>query len=171
MKIAYLRDHADRVEEFAVKFGRWLRLSKTELNLLSLAGILHDLGYITVPESVLNKREPFTPQEWEVIKQHPVAASSMLAEVPALRDIIPLVRHHHEWVDGSGYPDGLKGEAIPLLARILSIADAYSAMTSDRPQRKAMKPYEARRLILAGAGKQFDAQIAAKFVGMLEEAE
>ena len=117
---------------------------------------------------MLNKREAFTPQEWALIKQHPVTASEILKEVPALRDAIPLVRHHHEWVDGSGYPDGLKGEAIPYLARILSVVDAYCAMTSDRPQRRAMKPYEARALIAAGAGKQFDAAIVAEFMRMLE---
>ena len=84
---------------------------------------------------------------------------------------MPLIRHHHEWVDGNGYPDGLKGEAIPYLARILSVVDAYSAMTSDRPQRRAMKPYEARALIAAGAGKQFDAHIVAEFIRMLEGAQ
>jgi diguanylate cyclase (GGDEF)-like protein len=168
VKTTYLRDHADRVEEFAMKLGIRLHLAKAELKLLSLASILHDLGYISVPESILNKREPFTPQEWELIKQHPVTVSEILQEVPALRDAMPLIRHHHEWVDGSGYPDGLRGEAIPYLARILSVVDAYSAMTSDRPQRRAMKPYEASALIAAGAGKQFDAQIVAEFIRMLE---
>lgn len=171
VKTAYLRDHADRVEELAMKLGGRLNLGKTELKLLSLASILHDLGYLNVPESILNKREPFTPQEWALIKQHPVTVSEILQEVPALRDAMPLIRHHHEWVDGSGYPDGLKGEAIPYLARILSVVDAYSAMTSDRPQRRAMKPYEARALIAAGAGKQFDAPIVAEFIRMLEGAQ
>ncbi|MBT9612330.1 MAG: diguanylate cyclase [Burkholderiales bacterium] len=171
VKTAYLRDHADRVEAFAMKLGRRLHLAKAELKLLRHASILHDLGYLSVPVSIVNKREPFTPQEWDIIKQHPVAASEMLKEVPALQDAMPLIRHHHEWVDGNGYPDGLKGEAIPYLARILSVVDAYSAMTSDRPQRRAMKPYEARALIAAGAGKQFDAHIVAEFIRMLEGAQ
>ena len=167
IKTAYLRDHSDKVEEFALKLGRRLRLSKTELKLLSLAGILHDVGYLSVPENILNKCEPFTQQEWNIIRQHPIAACSILMEVPALRDVMPLIRHHHEWVDGSGYPDGLKGEAIPYLARILSVADAYSAMTSDRPQRRAMKPDESSALIVAGAGKQFDARVVAEFISLL----
>lgn len=170
-KTIYMRDHADQVEAFSLKLGKRLHRSKADLKLLSLAGILHDVGYISIPESILNKRESFTPQEWDLIKRHPVTASEMLKEVPALRDAMPLIRHHHERVDGSGYPDGLKGEAIPYLARILSVADAYSAMTSDRPQRRAMKPYKARALIAAGAGTQFDAHIAAEFIRMLEGAQ
>ena len=170
VKTAHLRDHADKVEEFSLRLGRRLRLSDAELKLLSLASILHDVGYAAVPESILNKREHFTPQEWDVIKQHPVTASDILLQVPAMRDMLPLVRHHHEWFNGSGYPDGLKGEAIPYLARLLTVVDAYSAMTSDRPQRKAMKPDEAKALLIAGAGKQFDAQVVAEFISMLDDA-
>jgi len=168
VKTTYQRDHADRVEELAMKLGSRLHLAKGELKLLSLASILHDLGYLSIPENTLNKREPFTPYEWELIKQHSVTASEILKEIPALRDALPLIRHHHEWADGSGYPDGLKGEAIPYLARILSVADAYSAMTSDRPQRRAMNPSEAIALIAAGSGKQFDAHIVAEFIRMMK---
>lgn len=168
IKTAYLRDHADKVEEYALKLGRRLHLSNTDLGLLSLAGILHDVGYISVPENMLKKHDPFTRQEWDIIKRHPISACGILNEVPALRGLLPIVRHHHEWFDGNGYPDGIKGEAIPLLARILSVADVYSALISDRPQRSAMPPDEAKALILAGAGKQFDAYIAAEFVSMLE---
>lgn len=171
IKTAYLRDHADQVEKLAMKLGKWLKLPTSDMKMLSLACILHDLGYINVPENILNKSEPFTDKDWEIIKQHPVTANNILLKVPALQNIIPLVRHHHEWVDGSGYPDRLKGDDIPYLARILAIIDAYSAMISDRPQRKALKLSKARAAILAGSGKQFDAHIAAEFIAMLKEDE
>ena len=100
--------------------------------------------------------------------EHPVTATEILKEVPALHDALPLIRHHHEWFDGNGYPEGLKDEAITYLAHILSIVDAYSAMASDRPQRRAMKPFEAHALINAGSGKQFDPRIVAEFICMME---
>ena len=171
IKTFYLRDHADQVEKLAMKLGTRLKLSKADMKLLSLASILHDLGYISVPEKILNKRKTFTAIENEVIKQHPVTAIEILMKVPALKNIIPLVRHHHEWVDGSGYPDGLKGDNIPYLARILSVVDAYSALTSDRPQRIKLKPFAAKAALLEGAGKQFDAHIVAEFIAMMKASE
>ncbi len=169
MKTAHLRDHADLVEHFALRLGKKLELPAADLHTLGLAAVLHGVGYALIPESVLNKREAFTADEWEAIQQHPVTGAALLEQVPALRDAALVVRFHHERQDGDGYPDKLRGEAIPYLARILSVADAYCAMTSDRPQRRAMKPREARAILRANAGSQFDANVVTAFVEMLDE--
>lgn len=169
MKTTHLRDHADLVEHFALRLGKKLELPAADLHTLGLAAVLHDIGFISIPENVLNKREAFTPDEWEAIQQHPMTGAALLEQVPALRDAALVVRFHHEQHDGGGYPDKLRGEAIPYLARILSVADAYCAMTSDRPQRRAMKPREAKAILCANAGSQFDANVVTVFVEMLDE--
>ncbi len=169
MKTIHLRDHADLVERFALRLGKKLKLPAADLHTLGLAAVLHGVGYASIPESVLNQREAFTVDEWKAIQQHPVTGAALLEQVPALRDAAWVVRCHHERHDGGGYPDKLRGEAIPYLARILSVADAYCAMTSDRPQRRAMKPREARAILCANAGSQFDANVVTVFVEMLDE--
>jgi len=170
MKTPYLRDHADLVEQFTLRLGKKLELSTADMHTLGLAAVLHDIGYLSIPESVLNKREAFTTDEWGIIQQHPASGAALIEQVPALRDAASLIRFHHEHQDGGGYPDKLRGEAIPYLARILSVVDAYCAMISDRPQRRAMKPHEARAILLANAGSQFDANVVRVFVEMLDEA-
>ena len=171
MKTTYLRDHVDVVERFALQLGKKLNLPAADMLTLELAAVLHDIGYVSISGSVLNKREAFTADESEMIKQHPVTGAALLEQVPALHDAAPVVRSHHEWYDGSGYPDKLRGEAIPYLARILSVADVYCAMISDRPQRRAMKAHEARAIMLANAGSQFDANVVMAFVEMLDEGQ
>ena len=169
MKTPYLRDHADLVERFALRLGKKLELSTADMHTLGLAAVLHDIGYLSIPESMLNKREAFTLDEWESIRQHPVSGAALLEQVPALREAASLVHFHHEHYDGGGYPDKLRGEAIPYLARSLSVVDAYCAMISDRPQRKAMQPHKARATLLANTGSQFDAKVVSAFVEMLDE--
>lgn len=170
-KVPFFRDHVKKVEEYSIQFGKKLKLSKKDQETLKLAAILQDLGYLTISETMLSKRETFAPDEWAQIKQHPVTGANLIEQVPALAPVLPAVRHHHEWYDGNGYPDGLKGDAIPYLARVLAIADSYASLVSDRPYRRAFKPYEARALITAGSGKQFDPELAAQFVAMLEQAD
>ena len=167
--IGHFRDHADKVQKLVAKLAGKLDLSKKDRETLHLAATLHDIGQIAIPASIVNKREEFTPQEWVRIKQHPVTGAELIAQAPALSHILPAVRHHHEHFDGSGYPDGLRGEQIPYLARVLGVVDAYTSLTSDRPYRRALKPYEARALIAAGSGKQFDPELAAQFVAVLDE--
>ncbi|OGW61957.1 MAG: hypothetical protein A2V83_05550 [Nitrospirae bacterium RBG_16_64_22] len=160
IKTSFSRDHAEKVERIAVRLGGALGLSADEIAALRLAGLLHDIGIVTISDAVLNKAAPLSSEEWEAVRRHPVTGAALLEGVRMLRQIVPIVRYHHERWDGKGYPDGLKGEEIPRLARILAVADAYSAMTSDRPQRKAWTAEEAREKIIEGSGAQFDPEIA-----------
>jgi HD-GYP domain-containing protein (c-di-GMP phosphodiesterase class II) len=118
--------------------------------------VLHDIGKVRVPESILHKPGPLTDEEWEVMKTHPEVGEHILRPIQSLNAILPIVRHHHERWDGGGYPDKLAGRAIPLGARIVSVCDAYRAMTEDRPYRKALTTAEARKELHEGAGTQFD---------------
>jgi diguanylate cyclase (GGDEF)-like protein len=168
-RIVHFRDHVNKVQKLAARLARKLGLSKKDRETLNLAATLHDIGQIAIPASIVNKREEFTPEEWEQIRQHPVTGARLIEQAPALSHILPAVRHHHENFDGSGYPDGLRGEQIPYLARVIGIVDAYASLTSDRPYRRALKPYEASALIAAGSGKQFDPELAQQFAAMLTE--
>jgi putative two-component system response regulator len=110
---------------------------------LRRAGIVHDVGKVMVPENILLKQGGLTDQEWKVMKQHPIVGERICRPLKAFRLVLPIIRHHHEKLDGSGYPDGLKGEEIPLTARILQTVDIYDALTTDRPYRKPLPPEEA----------------------------
>ncbi len=167
--IPFRHDHVNTVIDTALALGKKLDLPAPDLLTLELAAVLHDIGYISIPESVLNKREPLTADETAMIRRHPLTSAALLEQVRALHDAVPVVRSHHEWYDGNGYPDQLQGEAIPYLARILSIADAYCAMLSDRPHRPAMTQAAAQATLLANASSQFDANIVGVFVEMLDE--
>ncbi|MBI4729083.1 MAG: HD-GYP domain-containing protein [Acidobacteria bacterium] len=129
---------------------------------------LHDIGKVGVPSDVIHKTGPLTESEWREIRAHSVIGERLLAGIPGLRSAAPLVRAHHERWDGSGYPDGLSGEEIPLAARLFSVVDAFDAMTSDRPHRRALSVDEAKREMLAGAGSQFDPSVVGAFLGILE---
>jgi HD-GYP domain-containing protein (c-di-GMP phosphodiesterase class II) len=121
-----------------------------------MAGILHDVGKVVVPDKILRKEGPLTEDEFEQIKPFPAAGAELVGRIEGMDPIIPWIRHSHERIDGNGYPDGLKGEAIPLGARILHVADAYDSMTSKRTYRQAMSLQEALTELRAGAGTQFD---------------
>lgn len=164
VKTAFARDHAEKVEKYAVLLGKALGFSKEEIQTLHYAGLLHDVGIVVIPDAVLNKTGALTPEEWAMVREHPVTGARLVGQVPSLQGVVSPVRHHHERYDGSGYPDGLKGEAIPFLARVLAVADAYSAMTSDRPHRKALTPEDVTRQIAQGAGTLFDPAIVKVFV-------
>ncbi len=165
-KAAFLRDHGRCVQEIALRLGRALRLRKAELEMLGRAALLHDLGTATIPDAVLRKEALLTEEEWRRVRQHPVRAGKWLARVPALRRLVPVVRHHHERYDGEGYPDGLRGAAIPRLARVLAVADAWCAIRAERPQRRALSVDEARAVIAAGAGRQFDPAVVEVFLAL-----
>ncbi|MBI3575124.1 MAG: diguanylate cyclase, partial [Gammaproteobacteria bacterium] len=170
-KTAFFRDHSQCTHDYAMRLGRALGLGKTERETLKRAALLHDVGIIAIPDTVLNKDSALTEEEWRIVKQHPVTAAALLERVPALRPAVPAVRHHHERWDGRGYPDGLKGEAIPHLARVLAVADVWCALTADRPQRRAYGKREAMNLIAEGAGREFDPGIVAAFVTALDALE
>ncbi len=163
-KDPYTRGHCNRVRLLSISLGRALEIGKEELRILEYGSILHDIGKIGVPEGMLNKNGRLTAQETEVFRAHPVLGESILRPVDFFRDCLPIVRWHHEWYDGGGYPDGLVAEDIPLLVRIVAIADAFDAMTSARPYRSALSLETAYAEIRSGCGSQFDPEIGAVFL-------
>lgn len=167
-KDSYTRGHSDRVAEFAEMLAEELGLDDEAIGAVRYAGYLHDTGKIGVPDAVLNKAGRLTGEEYEIIMSHPVLSHRIIEPVDFLSDIKPLVRHHHERHDGTGYPDGLAGEEIPLGARIISVADAYEAMISDRPYRRAMTVKAATDELRRCAGSQFDPFLAEVFARLIE---
>jgi putative nucleotidyltransferase with HDIG domain len=155
----YTAGHSAIVADYAARVAAAVGLSEKEQQLAHLAGLVHDVGKIGVPTSILDKPGPLTLDERRHMEQHSIIGERILAKVEAYGEIATIVRHHHERVDGFGYPDGLTGDDIPLISRIICAADAYNAMTSDRPYRDAMPDSVARRRLLEAAGSQFDADV------------
>jgi polar amino acid transport system substrate-binding protein len=156
-------EHSSRVSRVAIELADAAGLDGTGVAQTTLAGLLHDIGKIIVPRAVLLKPGRLDASEYDTIKRHPTA-SAQLAERAALPGIARILRHHHERWDGAGYPYGLSGEGIPLVARVLAIADAYDAMLADRPYRNSMTVKEASRELEAGAGTQFDPILVEAFL-------
>ncbi|MBS1992537.1 MAG: response regulator [Cyanobacteria bacterium SZAS LIN-2] len=155
-KCDYTAGHSLRVSRFAVLIGRQLGLSNDHLRDVELGGILHDIGKIGVPESILWKPGSLTPEEKAIMSKHPVTSAEIIGDLKGLWRAREYVKHHHEYYDGSGYPDGLKGDAIPIGARIILVSDAYDAMTTDRPYREAIGHERAVAELKKMSGKQFD---------------
>ena len=168
-KDKYTSGHSRRVTEYAVMIAKALALSPLETERVEWAGLLHDIGKIGIRLEALNKPEKITQAEHEMFKDHTVMGRQILESIHFLRDIIPLVYFHHEWYDGSGYPEGIKEEEIPLGARILAVADSFDAMISDRPYRKAMSQEEAIAELHRFAGTQFDPKVIEVFINSLKE--
>jgi HD-GYP domain-containing protein (c-di-GMP phosphodiesterase class II) len=160
-KDPYSRGGTDRVLEYADALGTALGLTAGEHEALRIASLLHDIGMTAVGDGVTTSDRPLTTIERGLLKMHPQLAAEILAEAPALRQVVPIVYHHHEWYDGQGYLAGLAGESIPVGARILAVADAYVAMTSDRPYRRALTVREALAELEDKAGTQFDSAVVA----------
>ncbi|MEE8384793.1 MAG: HD domain-containing phosphohydrolase, partial [Dehalococcoidia bacterium] len=137
-KDPYTRGHSERVNRFTLILGKHLDLSEKEMTNLHLSALLHDIGKIGIDDRILRKPAALTDEEFEIMKQHPVRGANILAGVSALAEVIPGMKHHHERYAGGGYPDGLMGESIPLAARIIQVADALDAMTTNRPYQRAM---------------------------------
>ena len=169
-KDPYTRGHSERVGVYASKIGRELGLPKDQIERVYIAGLLHDLGKIGIRDSVIQKPDKLTDEEYAEIKQHPVIGARILQQVEFLADVVPCVRHHHEWYDGSarGYPERLAGDRIPLPSRIILVADTVEAMTSDRPYRKALPLDQVLAEILRFTGTQFDPHCANAMVRLLE---
>jgi hypothetical protein len=165
----YTWGHSERVARIAVRLGEQIGLNDTIRSELYLGGLLHDIGKIGVPDEVLRKPGRLTDAEYDLVKQHTLVGDAILAHVKQLAHLRPLVRNHHEQYDGRGYPDGLSGDAIPLLARIVAVADACDAMMSDRPYRKALAPAAIEAILASGAGKQWDPVIIAAFLACKQE--
>jgi putative two-component system response regulator len=162
----YTEQHTERVAARAVALGERLGLSSNALHVLQRGCMLHDVGKIGISESILGKPSSLTGDEFALMREHPVKGVAICRPLRSrlIAQALPIVRHHHERIDGAGYPDGLKGTDIPLGARIAAIADAYDAMVSDRPYRMGMSPARALDVLRAGAGTQWDAQLVAAFV-------
>ena len=156
--------HSQRVRSISVDIGRQMRVSAGELEALEWGGLLHDVGKIGVPDSILLKQGKLTREERITMNAHPVLGAQIIGPVQRLAPELPVIRHHHEWYNGSGYPDRLMGDEIPKLARILHVADAFEAMTADRPYRKALSVDQALAELRKFAGVQFDPEIVDAFV-------
>ena len=167
-KDEYTKGHSERVTAYALKIGAAMNLDETNLRTLELAGFLHDVGKIGVPENILRKAGPLTEEEYEVIKEHPKQGDRILRHLEGAQEMAEIVLHHHERWDGTGYPDGLAGEKTSVLARILAVADAFDAMGSHRPYRDRLAEEKVLEQIRRGAGSQFDPKVAEV---LLREAE
>jgi len=165
------RGHCQRLAAYATSLGRSLGLDDADLSALERGGFLHDIGKIAVPDSVLLKEGKLDPQESRVMQEHPVVGDALCSGLNSLRTVRPIVRHHHERLDGSGYPDGLKNTEVPLLAQIVSIVDVFDALTTERPYRSA-RPYgEAFEVLSAEASKGWrDRALVDAFVTIVEQA-
>jgi len=168
-KDVYTRGHSDRVSYFASKIGEKLCLDDNDMETLRIGSLFHDIGKINTPDSILKKKEALNPEEFEEIKRHPIKGADMLSLVSIFTEIIPLIKHHHERIDGRGYPDGLKADEIPFLAKIVSVADAFDAMMSDRTYRSRLSIDESIERLKAGMGTQFETSIVLTFVDLTSD--
>lgn len=165
----YTYGHSAQVALYAKVLSEQLGLSKKEVDLLFKAGLIHDLGKIGITDTIISKQGPLTAEEYNIVKRHSLIGAEIVGQMKGLHDLIPLVKHHHERWDGKGYPHGLKGEAIPLGARILALADSLDTMFSDRPYRKTMSFNQVLEEVERCSGFQFDPQVVAAFLDLAKE--
>jgi putative nucleotidyltransferase with HDIG domain len=163
----YMAGHSTRVAGYCEQIADSLGLPEGERLLLSLAAAFHDIGYLATPEYILRKPSKLAEDEMEEVRVHPVRGAEIFAADPALAEIARAIRHHHERFDGSGYPDRLRGDEIPLFSRIILVAETYEAMIHNRPYRRALPPAEAARRLHASAGSQLDPEIVKHFLAVL----
>ena len=168
VKDSYTSGHSDRVAEYSVLLGKKLGLSENDLKILRIGGLFHDIGKIGVPDSILLKETKLSEDEYSQIKNHPSIGAHILSNATIFKEVIPIVKHHHERYDGKGYPSRLKGEDIPYLARITSVADSFDAMESRRVYRDSLQIDKIKEEIKNGKGTQFDPKIAEKFLEIIE---
>lgn len=167
-KSPWTQGHSERVTDYALSIGRAMGMTEAELKRLELAGLLHDLGKVGTYEAILDKPGRLTDEELEIMRQHPSKGAEILQPIKQLADVTAIIKCHHEFYDGSGYPDGIKGESIPLMARMLTVADAVDAMSADRPYRKG-KPKDAIiQELKRCSGTQFDPAVARTFLAIIE---
>jgi putative two-component system response regulator len=161
--------HCERLATYATSLGRSLGLDETDLDALDRGGFLHDIGKIAVPDAVLLKHGKLDPQESRVMREHPIVGDALCAGLRSLNTVRPIVRHHHERLDGSGYPDGLRNGRVPLLAQIVSVVDVFDALTTERPYRIAMPQGEAVDVLMGEASKGWrDRALVDAFVGIIQ---
>lgn len=168
-KSPWTQGHSERVANYADELSRRLELSNDQVEIVRTAALLHDIGKIGTYDTLLDKEGKLTDDEYNLIKRHPDKGVQILSPISKLNPVLPVIRHHHERVDGRGYPDGLKGEDIPFLARVVCVADSYDAMTADRPYKAALSKDKAIEVLSNKSGSQFDQQVVSVFLDMLNE--
>lgn len=167
-KDPYTEGHCERLSDYSTRLGSRVGFAEEQLTALRRAGTVHDIGKVAVPDAVLLKPGPLTPEEQAIIRQHPVVGERICAPLKSFRQVLPIIRHHHEKLDGTGYPDGLKGEAIPVTARVLQIVDVYDALTTERPYKKALPVADALAVMEEETHKGWwDRNIFAEFLQMM----
>src|SRR6185312_598317 len=167
-KDPYTEGHCDRLAKYSVELATALGLPEEERSALRKAGIVHDIGKVAVPELILLKPGGLTDEESRIMEQHPIIGERICKPLRSFRGVLPIIRHHHEKMDGTGYPDGLKGEAIPITARIMTTVDVYDALTTDRPFRSAMPPEKAFEIMQEEASKGWlDGKLVAQFKAIM----
>lgn len=167
-KDPYTEGHTERVGNYCLLLGEALKLEETDLWALKMGGILHDIGKIGISDTILNKKGKLTPQEDEQMRLHPVIGHKIIKPLRSFHQVLPIVRYHHEQFDGNGYPDGLKKEEIPLIARITTVADVYDAITTDRPYRQALPSNGIRESMLKMAGTHLDPELVKIFLELTD---
>jgi putative two-component system response regulator len=163
-KDPYTHGHCERLADYSARLGEHLGLQEDQLVALRRAGVVHDIGKIAVPDAILLKPSSLTPSEWKLIQDHPIIGERICAPLRSFRYVLPIIRHHHEKFDGSGYPDGLRGEAIPITARVLQVVDVYDALTTNRPYKRAFSITDALQTMKEEVAKGWwDAHVFAEF--------
>jgi putative nucleotidyltransferase with HDIG domain len=165
-KDPYTHGHSRRVAGLARRLALQVGVSDASARIVAQAGLLHDIGKIGIPETILRKPGPLTEAEWEIMRSHPVVGAQIVAPLEFFSEGASVIRHHHERVDGSGYPDGLRAAQIPLGARIVAVADVYDALTSDRPYRHRLAQEDALALVERGAGRTLDPELVSAFLAL-----
>lgn len=155
-RATFLRGHSERVSQYAGEIAREMQLDSAQVDRVRLSGLVHDIGNIGVDDSIMTKDLPLSPEEFEIVKAHTVKGASILRPIEALNDLIPGIELHHEALDGSGYPYGLSGDEIPIMARIIAVADAFDAMTTARPYQSAMDPNYVLEVLERLSSKRYD---------------
>ena len=165
----YTGNHCERLARYAVDLGRYLNLDQESVVALKRGGYLHDIGKVTVPDEILKKGSDLTSDEWIIMRKHPATGESICRPLKSLRNVLPIIRHHHEHWNGTGYPDALRGDAIPLLARILQVVDVYDALRTERPYKPAMSHTQSEHMMLeqARAG-HLEPELVHEFLLMLQ---
>jgi HD-GYP domain-containing protein (c-di-GMP phosphodiesterase class II) len=170
-KDPYTRGHSERVSRFSVAIAQGMDLSDDEIEKIRISALLHDVGKIGIDDKVLKKPAALTDEEYELMKQHPQKGFKIMSQIPAMREFLPGMYMHHEMINGAGYPQGLKGDEIPLMARIVSVADTFDAMTTDRPYQRAMQFDDAVERLKSFVGTRYDKAVVDAFVAACESGQ